>query len=814
MKKILLGVLFFGILTLNGCLPPTDKYPHKDPELIKQEAQAISDSLEAYIYKWTRGEVPSQIPDKYIPKGISDVKNFYLIDPSKATAEQTWVWRPARPVNLDSIYNGVPDPHVTYLYLAAGFASFGSKLVMEGEFPHARFFSVQITPPLNGTEYYANRYFGTAEVSMVDADIVPLPGNVNPFKLGAERDAPNRKYRLEFDLAIGDPVALNDQAHSPSSKFRQSGNKRTGAMLVYQGPWGMKTPVQTPIVGGGEWGTGALWVRYYAPDKSKGVLGGVPFPKLWYELPTGEKYFISADVEEFEKRTNNTIKARSTAPQPNLRANGPNVGWFKSFGIVRSILNTVAQVNGWTHPDTLKRIREIDLGATGRGEFQKAPGNYEPHATTNNYASYIGRGMTIEPEMVAVLTGKLPTFPDTRNGAQRMGGGQVRYWSIGGYDNDPLSPMPGAVLHNVMDDEITIDNDRNYVIAYSKPEARPANANSNNGVTWVNWGPTSDQGWMMRWVTVSPEWSFEKSPQEWNLPWSKADWSGSQYDSTLLGVNHYKGWMGCYLPRVTYMTKQEFEALGNNISAEDIPVWVDNRNIIGLSESKNKPANGSSILKNDPNNKPSKAFDGNLNTAWASDWRNGAESITVDLGTSMKISGVKLTWEFVSQASSYEIQVSDNNESFSTIYSTTTADGGIDIINNLHANGRYVRMAASKGPLGGYILKEMEVFSPQMNCNVPVTSRTKSISKESDKISVYPNPASQYLKLDIMDFEYTNGTPIEVSIHDANAKLYIKQTIKNSHSEVNISELEQGAYIINLKYDNKNHSHHFNIIKN
>ncbi|HEX8549579.1 MAG TPA: discoidin domain-containing protein, partial [Cytophagaceae bacterium] len=611
------------------------------------------------------------------------------------------------------------------------------------------------------------------------------------------------------------PVALNGKAHTPTSKYRQLGNKRTGAMLVYQGPWGMKTPIQTPIAGGGEWGTGALWVRYYAPDKNKNPLGGVPFPKLWYELPTGEKYFISAaDIKDFELRTNKTIKARVTSSQPNLKANGPSIGWFKSFGIVRSILNSVAQQNGWTHPDTLKRINEIDLGATGRGESQKPPGNYEPHATTNNWATYIGRAMTVEPGMVAVLTGKLPTFPDTRTGAQKMGNGQVRYWSIGGYDNDPLSPLPGAVLHNVMDDEITIDKDRNYIIAYSRAESRPANANNNNGVTWVNWGPTSDQGWMMRWVTVAPEWSFEKSPQEWNLPWGKADWSGSQYDSTLLGVNHHKGWMGCYLPRVSYMTKQEFEALGNNIKAEDIPVWIDNRYITGLSEAKNRPANGSSILRNDQSSGPSKAFDGNLNTSWASDWGNGNESITVDLGISKKISGVKLTWEFISQASTYEIQVSDNNETFTTIYSTTTADGGIDVINNLKATARYVKLSATKGPLGGYILKEMEVYSPQMDCNSTTTNNINGVSKEHSKISIYPNPASHYLKLEIKDFDYTNGTPIEVSVYDVNSKLYLKRTVKSTLSEIDISDLRQGTYIINLKYDNKNHSHHFNVMRN
>lgn len=169
--------------------------------------------------------------------------------------------RYAKPINKDSLLAGIPEPRVTYLFLGTALAPFGSKLIIEGEFPHCRFFTIQISPPLNGLEYYAQRQFGTAEVSMVDADIDPLPGHTNPFRVGANRNAINRSYHVEFDLCTGDPVSLNGTAHV--YPYRSNSNVRKGAMMVYQGPLGYKTIVGTalPTEQQGDWNLGALWIR-------------------------------------------------------------------------------------------------------------------------------------------------------------------------------------------------------------------------------------------------------------------------------------------------------------------------------------------------------------------------------------------------------------------------------------------------------------------------------------------------------------------------------------------------------------------------
>ncbi|MBA3705614.1 MAG: discoidin domain-containing protein, partial [Bacteroidetes bacterium] len=700
--------LLFLLVFISSCLPKSDPYPYENPTVIKADAQKISDNLEAYIRKWLLGQVPAQIPDNLVPFEGTQRKKFYLKLPKDVTVDDMWLTRFAKPVNFDSVYNGQPDANVTYYAGASPLAPFGSKLIIEGEFPYCRFFNIQVSPPLNGKDYYAHP-FGAPEVGIVDVDIDPLPGNVNPFRVGADRTATNRKYKVVYNLAIGDPVTLNGQAHIPL--YRGAGNTRTGALIVYRGPLGKHDGfLGNKISDSSRFNYGSIWVRTYAPDKGKDARGGVALPKIYCELSTGEQYFIACDHSEAKRLTDESVKMRvtKTAGLGNLFTAYSE--WGKEFGIYRSILSGICKSQGWYHQDSLQRVREIDLGLTGRGEFQPAPGNYAASATTNNYATYISHGMQLDSNMIAVLVGKLPTFPDTRNGLKNMTAAEIRYFSISGYDDDPLGPLVGSLINCVMDDELILDNNRNYIIAYSRKTDKPTNASTQNGIKWMEWGSIADLALTVRYVNVGPEWDFAQSPHEKHLTWAKADFAGSAYDSTLL-QNTHKGWMGCYLPQLHLMTKQEFEQLGNTVRADDIPVWIDTKNVLGYNDSQTLPSAASSI--ENATHPSSAAFDGDLNTRWTSVWSSNPQWLSVDLGSIKKISGVKLYWEYTFKATSYEIQVSNNNTTWTSVYSTTIGDGGIDIINNLKTSARYVRMLATVGgafPM--YALMEMEVFSP------------------------------------------------------------------------------------------------------
>ncbi|NJL12876.1 MAG: hypothetical protein HC913_07680 [Microscillaceae bacterium] len=127
---------------------------------------------------------------------------------------------------------------------------------------------------------------------------------------------------------------------------------------------------------------------------------------------------------------------------------------------------------------------------------------------------------------------------------------------------------------SVMDDELVLDQERNYLIVYSRSEDRPHNATPENGVTWVNWGQTCTQALTLRWISVVPDWAFALSPHEQNLPWAKSTWSGTQHDPSLIGQNHPKGFLKAYHPVKHYMKKTDFEALGNGFGRKDLPAWI------------------------------------------------------------------------------------------------------------------------------------------------------------------------------------------------------------------------------------------------
>lgn len=148
-QKYFLGaaVLLFCIC-LSSCIPKSHPYPYENPDIVVKDAQKISSNLEAYIHKWLKGEVSAQIPDSLVPFEGHDRKKFFLKLPKDVDEEDMWIIRPAKPVNFDALLWGQPDPNVSYFIGASPIAPFGNKLIIEEEFPHARFFNIQVTPPV------------------------------------------------------------------------------------------------------------------------------------------------------------------------------------------------------------------------------------------------------------------------------------------------------------------------------------------------------------------------------------------------------------------------------------------------------------------------------------------------------------------------------------------------------------------------------------------------------------------------------------------------------------------------------------------
>jgi len=104
-----------------------------------------------------------------------------------------------------------------------------------------------------------------------------------------------------------------------------------------------------------------------------------------------------------------------------------------------------------------------------------------------------------------------------------------------------------------------------------------------------------------------------------------------------------------------------------------------------------------------------KAFDANLGSRWSS-VASDPQWVYVDLGANATINRVVLIWE-TAYGKSYQIQTSNDTTNWTTIYSTTTGDGGTDNLTGLSGSGRYVRMNGTvRATTFGYSLWEFEVY--------------------------------------------------------------------------------------------------------
>jgi len=87
------------------------------------------------------------------------------------------------------------------------------------------------------------------------------------------------------------------------------------------------------------------------------------------------------------------------------------------------------------------------------------------------------------------------------------------------------------------------------------------------------------------------------------------------------------------------------------------------------------------------------ATDGDPGTRWESAYSD-PQWLEVDLGTQTSICAAALSWE-AAYASAFQIQVSTDNATWNTVYSTTTATGGSESF-TFSATARYIRVNATK----------------------------------------------------------------------------------------------------------------------
>jgi hypothetical protein len=381
--------------------PDPPVYPiYPDLWIVEEEAHGYSLALEACVKAWLDGNARTELPDAFVPNGTNLRDYLGAFGWSGPTASRPKGNGRSAPPRFrcrrpGAIAGSFPIPPAPTSSAPLSSRRSGRSWRSKANSPARGSSTSQVTPSFDPRSY---RYeaAGVGEVPIVDADIEPLPGHANPFRAGADWAEYRRGYRVEYELRMGDPVALNRAFRPPH--FRARGNSRVGGAIMFRGPWRARAP-------GGD-GRG---------------------------------------------------RQRATAPEPvAAQGEGPDGGWYKQAGIFRAVVSGIARNTGRAGAPYVLRL---DKGVAGRGSDLAPPRDYKQSATSAAYTDCLVRGMSCGRGSVVVLTGRLPTFPDTAKGGP-MREAQMRYWSIVGYAVpegfdflNALSPdaVQGVAMHAVRD---------------------------------------------------------------------------------------------------------------------------------------------------------------------------------------------------------------------------------------------------------------------------------------------------------------------------------------------------------------------------
>lgn len=420
-----------------------------------------------------------------------------------------------KPVSSDRLWNYVyGDSNAVYQCGSYDLPNDAERIEMKGEFPHSRYFSVTL-------------YGSEGGDALLDHDIVPDKGSVNPTTYGENRNAKNRSYTLNLLGGVAP-----DGVRPPNTLYH------AGPANVFFGNF--------------------ICTRIYVPDQGLEPFGGTQLPEMTLIMKDGRRLqgeqmceavdannrgfgappqAIDFDIHQYlALREGRRIDPQNLnlpeRPPTHPAKNPPEFKAFFTTDHQKCVFFTPEEDCG----DPVNNPDGVGLG--------NPLGRY--------VESYLDQGFG----RVLVLRGKLPTTPKTWKGDQVVPDMDydLRYFS--------LCPQESLATWRVGDclfDEelaVSVDQDGFYTAVFSRPSFRPRNATSECGFAWAPTPPAGDGAgdvnlWNM-WIRFAiPSPNFSEAAQNVVKP-------GTEEDI-----------MGDYYPRGEYMSVEEFEEKGcPSISAD------------------------------------------------------------------------------------------------------------------------------------------------------------------------------------------------------------------------------------------------------
>jgi len=157
----------------------------------------------------------------------------------------------------------------------------------------------------------------------------------------------------------------------------------------------------------------------------------------------------------------------------------------------------------------------------------------------------------------------------------------------------------------------------------------------------------------------------------------------------------------------------------------------------------NKPATASST---NGSNAAGRAVDGSTSTYWRSgNLSSGTVAwLRVDLQSTQSLGRVVVNWRSSYYARRYQIQVSNDNSSWTTVFSTLSGNGGNDDILFSAVSARYVRVYITRNNSSSERINEFEVYAGTISAakqDAEVrTAFDAAVPSEFELQQNYPNP--------------------------------------------------------------------------
>jgi len=316
---------------------------------------------------------------------------------------------------------GWPDLNTAYWGAVYTLPEDGLYVSVESKFPFARYMAY--------SNYYA---LGGTISTLIDKDISPGSGSINPFVPGNPRNDPSRIYPVTI-RKIGDSSDENENVLYGADVL---------ALLIYR--------VYLPVSGTDATGDGGLpRVALHMNDGS--VIQGE-------EACEALNFPISADDRKLEWYTEDEYAGYRESQDP-----AQNPAKFRA-----------------TYNFEFHKQCDFGLFCNSVPDISLKYPFPDPH--------YLYSFISRKHGEVLALRGKLPKTPHTYSGEDNVfTEGELRYWSLCNYEYFSQKAEDCA-----FDERVIINDDGFYTIVVSRESDKPTNATAECGVTYLSWSENGD----------------------------------------------------------------------------------------------------------------------------------------------------------------------------------------------------------------------------------------------------------------------------------------------------------------------------------